>query len=504
MDRCVSYGAQAQASAELEDGETRLGIGEMMPRNYNWQRGRTARAWKRWSIAAAALLFGTGDAAGQDSHYWATQYGNQSRLLAGAVIGSVADVSAVFYNPGALALIESAELLLSGNVFEYTAVDYRGLVGGEENFDSNGFKSLPSMVAGEIPFNFLGENRLAYSFLIRQDFDFRIRERGVLSGEDLGLPALDLLSGDVRIDQDLTESWGGLTWARTLGPVSVGVTQFIAVRNQRTEFQIAAQGLGVAGETLVSLQNRDFRYQTWRILWKAGVSKIVGRWQLGLTLTTPGVSLGGSGDVGFDSTFVLAGSDRPEVGTGLVTTTQENLPARYKSPLSIGGGGAYTFNRERARVHFAAEWFNAIGEYAVIDSEPFTAPESGDTISFDITQELNSVFNAGVGIENQFSELLGAYAGFRTDFNAGLEEPARGGQFPANVSRWDLYHVSLGSTFTIERSDFTLGTVFSFGHSEPFDPLDFLPGLRPPDQARMAEASLFRITIILGFGLAGL
>ena len=55
-------------------------------------------------------------------------------------------------------------------------------------------------------------------------------------------------------------------------------------------------------------------------------------------------------------------------------------------------------------MHFAAEWFNAIGEYAVIDSEPFTAPESGDTISFDITQELNSVFNAGVGIENQFSE----------------------------------------------------------------------------------------------------
>ncbi len=176
----------------------------MTLRNQDWQRVGTARAWKRWSIAAAALLAGlAGDAAGQDSHYWATQYGNQSRLLAGAVIGSVADVSAVFYNPGALALIESAELLLSGNVFEYTAVDYRGLVGGEENFDSNRFKSLPSMVAGEFPFSFLGENRLAYSFLVRQDFDFRIRERGVLSGEDLGVPALDLLSGDVRIDQDV-------------------------------------------------------------------------------------------------------------------------------------------------------------------------------------------------------------------------------------------------------------------------------------------------------------
>ena len=117
----------------------------MTLRNQDWQRVCTARAWKRWSIAAAALLAGlAGDAAGQDSHYWATQYGNQSRLLAGAVIGSVADVSAVFYNPGALALIESAELLLSGNVFEYTAVDYRGLVGGEERSSAALRREIPA------------------------------------------------------------------------------------------------------------------------------------------------------------------------------------------------------------------------------------------------------------------------------------------------------------------------------------------------------------------------
>ncbi len=468
-------------------------------------RCRPRDPWYATPLLAAAILLGAGaDAQGQDSHYWATQYGNRSRLLAGAVIGSVDDVSAVFYNPGALALIESAELLLSGNVFEYTSVNYSGLVGGDEDFDSNRFKSVPSMVAGEFPFKFLGENRLAYSFLIRQDFDFRIRERNVFTGEELGLPGLEQLAGDVRIDQDLTESWGGLTWARAVGPVSVGVTQFIAVRSQRTEFQIASQASDVAGESLIAIQNRDFRYSAWRIIWKAGVSKIVGRWQVGLSLTSPGVSLGGSGDIGFDSTFVISGSDRPELSGGLVTTTQDKLPARYKSPLSIGLGGAYTFNRERARAHFAAEWFNSVGEYAVIDSEPFIAPESGDTISFDITQELNSVFNAGVGIENQFSKLLGAYAGFRTDFNAGLEEPSKGGQFAANVSRWDLYHVALGSTFTIERSHFTLGTVLSFGQSEPFDPLDFLPGIRPPDQQRLAEAGLFRITVILGFGLAGL
>ncbi|MCK5573886.1 MAG: hypothetical protein KAJ12_14040, partial [Bacteroidetes bacterium] len=40
----------------------------------------------------------------QDSHYWNLHYGTQSTLLGGAVIGSVADLSAAFYNPGWLGL----------------------------------------------------------------------------------------------------------------------------------------------------------------------------------------------------------------------------------------------------------------------------------------------------------------------------------------------------------------------------------------------------------------
>jgi len=48
----------------------------------------------------------------------------------------------------------------------------------------------------------------------------------------------------------------------------------------------------------------------------------------------------------------------------------------------------------------------------------------------------------------------------------------------------------------------TLGVVFSFGKSEPFDPLVLLPGVRPPtDEDRMATANFTRITVILGFGL---
>jgi hypothetical protein len=451
------------------------------------------------ALLAAAAFPAAESAHAQDAHYWTTQYGNRSRLLAGAVIGSVNDVSAVYYNPGALALLEEAELLLGGNVFEYTRIGYDGLVSGEIDFSSNRFKSLPAMIAGEFPFKFLGKNRLAYSYLVRQDFDFRIRERGALSGDDLQLPGLETLAGDVRMDQDLTESWGGLTWARMLGKWGFGVTQFIAVRSQRTEFQTLAQASGMDEEELLGLQNRDFNFTAWRILWKLGIDRIIDRWQFGVNLTSPSLSLGGSGEVGFDSTFVVT-EGPPGAGTGIITSTQEDLPARYKTPLAVGGGAAYAFGEGR-RIHFAAEWNSSVEEYDVIDSEPFVAPESGDTISFDIAQELDPVFNAGAGIEYKFTDLLGGYGGFRTDFSARPTDVSTG-DFTATVSRWDIYHVSLGSTFQVERSDFTLGAVLSFGNSAPFDPLNLLPGITPPPGSeREATANFTRITIILGFGL---
>ena len=47
----------------------------------------------------------------QDAHYWNIQYGTSSTLLGGAVIGSVSDLSATYYNPGAVALFEDANFI---------------------------------------------------------------------------------------------------------------------------------------------------------------------------------------------------------------------------------------------------------------------------------------------------------------------------------------------------------------------------------------------------------
>ena len=63
--------------------------------------------------------------AAQDTHYWNNQYGPRSMLLGGAVIGSANDMSATYYNPGALGYIKEPEVLLSANAYQIEKLSIR-------------------------------------------------------------------------------------------------------------------------------------------------------------------------------------------------------------------------------------------------------------------------------------------------------------------------------------------------------------------------------------------
>ena len=90
----------------------------------------------------------------QETYYWNVTYGTRSTLLGGAVIGSVSDLSATYYNPGAIALFDDAQFILSALVYQlenYTIKD-----GAAEGIDLD-FSTVipsPSFVAFEFDFGF--------------------------------------------------------------------------------------------------------------------------------------------------------------------------------------------------------------------------------------------------------------------------------------------------------------------------------------------------------------
>lgn len=450
---------------------------------------------------AASILAGLGVVAlaapafGQDTHYWSIAYGPVGQLVGGQVIASSRDLSATFYNPGALAMTKPGGLLLSTESFQIESVAVQAAPGLEVlDTSSSRIGAAPSLLAGALP-RWLGpETRLAWSFLTRQEFKPRLGRRLT---NPVALPGVTS-AAESYYDESIDEYWGGLTASRRLTERwGIGLTWYGVYRGQRSREELSLLATAEGGAAISVLGVSEFDYHHVRTLAKLGAAFDNGRLQLGLSVTTPSLGVFGSGEAGY--TTSLLGVDPNGDGLpdppSLETATQDGLPAEYRSSWAVGGGASWRLGG--TRLHLSAEWFAPVNRFTVLSLPP---GESGSARSGELTQQLASVLNAGIGAEHPFASGVTLYGAFRTDFSASVGDPT----VNAAVSDWDLYHVSAGVAFRIGDSRFTLGATGSFGGSTrpialPIPPED-LPGagLDSPVEIRYR-----RLVFLLGFLFGG-
>jgi hypothetical protein len=106
-----------------------------------------------WSYLAILMIsiFVIKKGLAQDTHYWNLQYGTRSTLLGGAVIGSVSDMAATYYNPAALALFPAPEILLSGKVYQYSSLSMENGAGPGEDLTSSTIEAAPTFLPDRLP-----------------------------------------------------------------------------------------------------------------------------------------------------------------------------------------------------------------------------------------------------------------------------------------------------------------------------------------------------------------
>ena len=448
----------------------------------------------RTAIPVLLSLAAFRPAAAQDAQYWTQQYGNQARLLGGNVVGGTADVSATYYNPGRLALIDTPELLLAGNVFEYTTVTIEGAV-LDQRFTSNRFGSVPSLFAGQIRSLSRGDSRVAYSLLTRYSSQFRFDERRDIN-RFLPVP-LDLATFSYSLDEAMSEYWGGLTWARKLGDrVGIGVTGYVAVRNHRSRLLVLTQAMenGRAG---VAIDRYDFDYYHWGALAKIGLGADLGSWLLGVTVTTPNLKILGQGAIGLDASVVTQDLNGDDIqASRIISGYRDKLSSHYDAPASLAIGVSHRW--DRTTWHVSAEWFAGVPAYTVLEGGTATDVDGTTVRDMKLIDERDAVLNFGVGLEHRFREDLLGYASFRTDFSSA----ERAGRGRATSSIWDMYHLTTGATFSALSSKFTLGLMYAFGSDELLTPEAVVPdddGSGAAIAPARLKVSFRRLTGLLGF-----
>ena len=450
------------------------------------------------AVSAAALA--------QDSHYWTNPYGTRGQLVGGVVIGSIVDLSSTFYNPGAIVKTQDANLIITTSAFQLTSVRIEDVFWGNQDIETWQFDLAPDIFA----FRFTKKekkNQFAFSYLTRyysklRDNIYQIDQRDVLDWTGGGL---DDFSGSYDGELRLYEGWGGISWSRALSDsIGIGITQYIAVRDQHGTFGITAQA--VNPNTLeggAALFEDKYNYWHVRLLWKAGVLFDYNPLTFGFSLTTPSIGLFGSGNTFYNRSIInLDINDDGSPESSLASNYQDDATVTYRSPLSIGAGMSYRLGGELGTsvIHISLEWFSGLNEYTVIDTEDFTAQTSGETISNDFALALSPVLNWGIGFEQIFSDSFTMYASFIKDGSS----LAQSNDSRLALNSYDLYHISWGSAFSIFRFHITFGLGFGFGSTTDYKlfPIDGLQEGAFPDLETVPVTYKYRrLLTVVGFAI---
>ena len=446
----------------------------------------------RGVAAVLIAVLSASPAFAQDSQWWTNQYGNRARLLGGAVIGSARDLSAVYYNPGGLAIVDQPDALLTGFVFELDNIKYSDVLFEGSEFSSTGFDAVAGLIAGQIPLGFLGDSKLAYSYLTRHNLEYRFNRGATVPGDSIPeLEGIESASAAMTYETRLRETWGGLTWAAPIQDrLGLGVSTFVAIRSQRLRYGTQFSSVDDTSAASV-LSQRSYDYYNWRLLWKVGLATSFDRWNVGLTITTPSLRLFGSGDISYQSVAVLP--DLESVTTGF----EDGIPSRYTSSWAIGAGGEYAGDNWKA--HIAAEWFNRM-DITVLDGQPFPSrTDSIRVIDPDVTNVMRGLVNVALGFERKFSDTYTGYLTAFTDFTGSTP----GDQAVTTTTPWDLWTVGTGASFNVGRSNFTVGLTYKFGGRDDLRGYDLIPDDDRDDQilSESTSGSFWRLGLVLGFNL---
>jgi hypothetical protein len=448
----------------------------------------------------------------QDTQYWTNQYGNKTALLGGAVVGGIDDNAMVFYNPAALAFLGNNSISVNANVYRLERITVMNALGNSADFKSNRFAAVPVLIGGLIR----SKNpnwKMGYGLMSPVQFDFsataRLDQLLDLVGDDES-PGPEAFIGESKRTKSLSELTAMFGAARKLSESwAIGLTHLFTLRTLNYNSNLLTHMLlNDAATTPVSTTwISDVKYLHLRYQAKLGVNYQKDRWHIGLTVTSPSLGVLGSGTVGADltTTNLTIGEQRTDI---FASDRQDKLKAHFKVPLSVGMGLRYVF--QKSQLMFSTEYFGAKPAYAILQPDPgaFFRSENVSVVAgsedlLRVDGGARQVINAAIGYQYALSEDTQLQFSLRNDQSYSPGSQSDIPRINTEISRWNIIHLTMGTTMARQTSSLSLGLLISMGSTSRYETNGNLEN--PVEEglllgnATITDAQYFSAGLLLGY-----
>lgn len=433
-------------------------------------------------------LFFLSATAFSQNNYWSQQFGSRSSLMGGIVVGGVRDNSALYYNPAGLAYIDSVHLNVSANAYGMDYIQYKNGAGTDLDLTSLKILVYPQFISGLIKFKYVPKLKLAYGLLTRYRNEMKMHADQTYSDYPVIQDDYDSLQYYYgTFDQELSSisQWGGFAVGYKFTPFfAIGLTTFVTYTHYDGFRKIFASADvdDPDPDSVYMARFNSYEYNNvdhFGMLWKLGFEFNWEKFKLGVTFTTPNVSLFGFSRIGrtieYNNQNRFLDDSKPigRYPSWLVSDDKGNLKTTMRSPLSIAVGMEYNFPKTNTKLTFTGELFFPVADYYIAKSEDSVYIRPTDQYNnntwkepfMEITDRHAAVINGGIGLEQKINGKTTLFFGFRTDFNNGYQLANTRTILTNRLNQgYNHYlHFSSGITYKKGGSDISFGLNYGIG-----------------------------------------
>lgn len=392
-------------------------------------------------------------------------------MLGGSVVAGVDNISAVYYNPGALSFIGQSSVTLETSTLFGGMLQIDNGAGQDINIRSNFFDVIPSLIGGVIKSKKKPDWSFAYSSItVNSSFiEFNVRNT-MFYDVLLNSPGDEFYEGLYDYSNKIRENWIGATASKKVNEnFGIGVSLFGVYFSQNYKLRQSATASEVNGNVISrslahSSIQRDLRFGSFGFVLKAGG---VYKWQnssLGFTISSPNlnIDLFAKGDISQTISIQLPNLQNLSLTENLYGG---KLTTYHRTPLIMSLG----YEREwlNSTWNFSVTYNSPVKEYVMIASEVqiFDQPAltKEPVMAYDMARQ---IINFSIGLKKDIRDGLSFLGGARTDLNYSSDSFLDSNKFVPKMSYWNLYHVTGGIIWYNEKAHLTLGGDYAFGLSK--------------------------------------